>query len=193
MKLNTEKCLNPYFIHNGQVKSIMFYDDSGVIATTGRGWMGSNRIDIQELDDLEFNKRNKLNLTKKEHFYIKTEGNSYNYDVYYNIYIYVPTSKMKVTKSVEEVANDWEHQVNYGMFFYISATFSQHKSTSKFSTMRFMEATFTKIVKKDSQRKADDLIELFKSHNIKLESYRVADMLQDSKFCSDLTNIIERV
>lgn len=162
-KLHTSPCYNPYLIGNGQVNNIHFYDDSGVIATTNRGWIGNNRIDILELNDLEFNKRNKLNLDRKEHFFIKSEKqDSYNSTVQLEVYIYIPKSALSIKPLGELVAMEADTDTYYGRFYELTATFNDcyDFSKDKHETRKFMEGTYTKTEKTEKGKLVDKIKKL---------------------------------
>ncbi len=77
-KLTTTDGWNPYSIGGGyqtgkRVNDIHFYDDDGIVASVGEGWIGNNRIDIKEFHELEFNLSQELNLTEKQHFFVASK------------------------------------------------------------------------------------------------------------------------
>ncbi len=193
-KLRNEVCMNPYYIMNNQVNSIIFYDESGVIVASGRGWFGNNKIDIIELNELELVRKNKLNLTKSEHFYIKSEKtNSYNNDVYYDVYVYVPKSRLEVEYLGEQVACDFDDRKHYGNFFNITATFQNELDRKKYEhkTKKFMTAYYTKTVLKDNGIKAEKFVAFMEKNDLKLSSrYNLHEKLQDNAFINELTSII---
>ena len=147
-QLQTTPCHNPYQIGNGKANNIIFYNDDGVIAQTNRGWIGSNRIDILELKELDFNRRIKLNLNKKEHFYIKSDDQpSWEQYIQYDVYIYIPLSGISIKPLGEQKDFSTKNDIHYGNFYELTATFNDGYDFSKdtHETRRFMEGYYTRI------------------------------------------------
>ena len=162
-KLTTSLCYNPYLINNGKVENILFYNDSGIIAQTNRGWIGSNRIDVLEFNDLEFSKRNKLNLERKEHFFIKSpKQSSYDPSTQYDIYIYIPSTSMKLQPLGELEAIKTDTQIHFGKFYELTATFNDGYSFSKdtHETRKFMEGYYTRFELTDLGKQINEIKEL---------------------------------
>ena len=187
--------MNPYYISGSQVASIVFYDDSGVIVNTGRAWLGNNKIDIIEFNELEFIRKNKLNLTKSEHFYIKSDKtNSYDNSVYYDVYIYLPKSNVKINYLGEEIACNFDDKIHYGNFFNLTATFQNELDREKYEhkTKKFMQAYYTRTELKDNGVKAKKFSDFMEKNGFKLSStYELHKKLQDNDFLNQLTDIIQ--
>lgn len=95
-KLTRTRYLNPYFINSKDVKVIVFYDDHGIILHTN-GWLSSenssNHAECKELESLEFRCARKLNLDKKDHFFMTQNVDAfvgYREGAGTVVYIYTP-------------------------------------------------------------------------------------------------------
>ena len=96
--------LRYYGIDNKRVDNIIFYDDSGIITETGCGWLEGSESVIEEIDVDSPVKRLKVNLTRKENFYVPAKD--YYGDSVYCLYLYVDGDKIKVENLGESVF--WE-------------------------------------------------------------------------------------
>ena len=95
MKLYTESCYNPFFIdvNNKQyeLNKIHFFDENGVICSTGCGWFGSNNYFRKGLEiDVECIVKRKADFAADVAFLLPSENKEkswYSNRAYYEIYI----------------------------------------------------------------------------------------------------------
>ena len=97
-KLEREKCLNPFFFDGKMVNNIVFYNDSGIIVSVGRGWFGSNN-NLDGLDVPEIVSKRKTDITKKLNFVVPFYGGYYNCKQCH-LYLYVDGTNITLDKYI---------------------------------------------------------------------------------------------
>lgn len=93
---------NPFYVDvNGkffQVSNIAFFDESGVIASVGRGWFGSNNH-IKEIEnEITVIKKVKVDFSCKSAFIIKDNENTWKSETVYILYIPSTLAGLEVVK-----------------------------------------------------------------------------------------------
>ena len=195
MKLDTQEYMNPYYINGKQVHNIHFYDDTGIVASVGAGWIGtngSNRTNIKELDQLEFNRALKLDLTKKRHFFIKSTETDHHFDEGNDIYIYLPAADLTVEPLGEEASMKTDDRVYYGEYFNLTATFkNRHTGEWQHRTEKLMRRTYTRSELTPAGEKQERFIAALDKYGFKLEStYRLAEFLGREDFINDVAEVL---
>ncbi len=93
-KLERRSYLNHFFVEGNLIKSIHLYDENGVIFSTGQGWFDSAFSypfkDGLEVPDVK--RRLKVNLKKKECFFVQLKGKRCE------LYLYVDGVDIKILK-----------------------------------------------------------------------------------------------
>lgn len=88
-----------YTIGNAKVRNIIFYNDNGIIAETNQGWIENNGQDIKKIEVENLANRNKVVLTRKENFVVKTSETDYDGRKYLNIYLYVDGENITIEQT----------------------------------------------------------------------------------------------
>lgn len=92
--------LRTWYIEDREVHGIHFYDESGVYYNARYLETTENR-DVQAVHLQHLFKRNKLDLTKQENFYIRN-GVTYNNKPQYDLYIYCKPKVSSFTPDVDD-------------------------------------------------------------------------------------------
>lgn len=169
----------PYYIDNKQVDNIVFYDDSGIITETDYGWLeGSESVklyfqsDIKEIDIDSPVKRLKVNLTRKENFYIPVK--EHIGDSVYCLYLYVDGDKIKIDNLGESVFLDSDFSTTYTDKLFIKINdisfYSWKKPTNR--TVDKPEYIKTKEIAEELKKEGVDipefsLFQLLKKYEVK--------------------------
>ena len=132
-KLEREKYLNPFFFDGKTVSDIIFYNESGIIVSVGRGWFGSNN-NFDGLDVPEIVSKRKIDLTKKLNFVVPHSACGYypSNQKWWCLYLYVDGTNITldryitINKNLGEHATDVHDVETYtGSIFGVGFTFDK--------------------------------------------------------------------
>lgn len=98
-KLKREKLLNPFFFDGKMVADIIFYNDSGIIASVGQGWFGGNN-NLDGLEVPEIVSKRKIDITKRLNFVVPYSDGYHRYKQCH-LYLYVDGINITLDKSIE--------------------------------------------------------------------------------------------
>ena len=166
--------LRPYYIDNKEVNNIIFYDDNGIITEVKQGWLEGSQSqkfiflkDVEQIDIDTPIKRIKVNLTRKENFYIPVKN--YIDESCYCLYLYVDGEKIKVENLGEFVFDDSEISTMYSDKLFI-----------KINDISFYcwKKPINKIIEKPEYLKAKDIVEEMKKDGVSMSEFSVLQLLK---------------
>lgn len=130
--------------------------DGEVVAETRCGWFGNNHVEVAEILELEFVRANKVNLNRKDNFFVSNNDRYDNNKValYINLNL---VDSIEVEALGELVASESDMEIYYGDFFNITATFAGVRETRK-----VMSRTYSRVVKKEKRVKVEALAKFLK-------------------------------
>lgn len=88
-----------YTINGTEINNIIFYNEDGIITETNQGWIENNRNDITKIEVENLANRNKINLTKKENFVVKTSETDLNGRKKAHLYLYVDGENITIEQT----------------------------------------------------------------------------------------------
>lgn len=161
------KWYNPFYIEGRQVKNIYFYNESGIVCETGRGWFGNNN-GMGSMYIGETIRKAKFNPAAKCNFWIPVAAESYETDKCCNVYLYVDgkditCERLPDTQS-DGVCKAWiDHW--------------QHFAVNIHGIKKQIEK-YTGNEKTAFGRKVDKMEKTFKDMGIRIDSYEVMKLLE---------------
>lgn len=167
-KLKREKLLNPFFFDGKMVADIIFYNDSGIIASVGQGWFGGNN-NLDGLDVPEIVSKRKIDITKRLNFVVPYSD---DYHIYKQCHLYLYVDGTNITldkyitlnKTLGENATDVHDVETYkGSILGVGFTFDKW--------VNFRRTEFG--------LKVDEMKKLFKEKGISIDLYNLEKLLEN--------------
>ena len=158
---------NPFYIEGRQVKNIYFYNESGIICETGRGWFGNNN-DMSSMFIGETIRKGKFNPETKCNFWIPVAAESYETDKCCNVYLYVDGKDITCERLPDGESDMLDHTVIYHYRHYAVSVHGVKQQIEKFD-----HSTTT-----DFGHKADKLAAMFKEMGINIDHYNTVKLLK---------------
>lgn len=150
-----------YTINGNEINNIVFYNEDGIIAETNQGWIENNRKDITKIEVENLANRNKINLTKKENFVVKTSETDLDGRKKAHLYLYVDGENIAIEKvGTRHHVIETDYSLSYQHSYY--ATYS-----GKVGDVNFNFETLTKCENIDhyKKEKATKLFEELKANH----------------------------
>lgn len=162
-KLTRASGFNPFILEGRIVNNIIFYNEDGKILEMNRGWFGYNN-DCESLDLGSITYRRKVNLNRKENFYISIADNIHG--LAYDLWIYVDNINVKIIDkgTCEKKCDCYSIQVYHDYDFEVYGY--------KFSQQFYVES-----IKTDFGKKVDEMSKELEQLNIRIDSYYLAQLL----------------
>ena len=170
-KLEREKCLNPFFFDGKTVSDIIFYNDSGIIVSVGRGWFGSNN-NLDGLDVPEIVSKRKIDITKKLNFVVPHSAEGYypSYKHWCCLYLYVDGTNITLDKYITPNKTLGKHDTDV------------HDVETYKGSILGVGFTFDKWVnfrRTEFGLKVDEMGKLFKEKGISIDLYNLEKLLEN--------------
>lgn len=168
-----------YYFNDNAIKNIIFYNDNGIILETKQGWL-EEKGDITAIECGEIANRNKINLTRKENFVIKTtEKHWANNKAELSLYLYVDDDKIKVEKTKDRVMT-YQNEYNLSYSYNYLDTFEGVVHGQKFCVEISTKYETVEIAEK---QQAKELFESLKDkvHIDESDFYRLYNLCEISK------------
>lgn len=166
--LEREKLLNPFFFDGKMVADIIFYNDSGIIASVGRGWFGSNN-NLDGLDVPEIVSKRKIDTTKKLNFVVPYSDGYQPYKQCH-LYLYVDGTNITLDKyiTLDKTFGKYDTDV--------------HDVETYKGSILGVDFTFDKWVnfrRTEFGLKVDEMKKLFKEKGISIDLYNLQKLLEN--------------
>lgn len=163
----TSSWYNPFFLDDREVKNIYFYNESGILCDTGRGWFGGNN-GLGTLIIGETIRKGKFNPAAKCNFWIPVAGPDYKSGKFCDVYLYVDGADI-ICERLPDTQTDGicktsiEHWQNFAV--------SVHGFKSHIE--KYLGSEKTKF-----GRDVDKLAETFKEMGIQIDHYNTIKLLE---------------
>jgi len=179
-------------IDGAEVNAMHFYDDSGIVITHKKGWIGSNNDGNSALESLEFeNRRRKRKLILDGQPFIMRAQSPKSWANAPEVDLYIPVAMLPgfIYHGEQEASAD-DTEVRFGNFitFDYGATKSTHEILTEIKPRRFMTGPYTRIERTERGQKLDNLAEFFKAHGIDCPEWKLPKLLTKKAELIDLLN-----
>lgn len=164
-KLTRTSGFNPFILDGRKVNNIIFYNEDGQIIETKQGWFGNFNNECESLDLGSIKHRRKVNLTRKENFYISATD-TFN-SLIYDLWIYVDNNNVKIVDK-GEVEQQYEK----------STIYVYHKYDLEVYGYKFSQRFYVKTIKTEFGKHVDEVSKELEQMNIKIDSYYLKKLLE---------------
>jgi hypothetical protein len=173
-KLTTHPMYNPYYVDDREVNKIIFYKDGKELVSTK--WFDSgNNIYPTIYFDFEIKRKNKVDMSTKQAFYVKAKKDWYDKESVYDLYI--PAEFVGLEELGEKVFIETDTYTSYCNHFRVHIfADGLHDNECEFEIN--FHSNVTRTVKSDFGTKVATLEAEFKEKNINVTSYHIEQILK---------------
>lgn len=191
-KLSTVKGLKILYMEDGkEINNIVVYGNGKELYKSNQPYITIVNEDNREYDSIEIilegdiKRANKINLDRKDNFYVVDKGNKYFSDKGYILYIH--ESEIKINSVIEKVALKLKHEINYKKIFNITL-----KGNIKYNTydkdlhsyiscirnnVNITQRFYSKSVVTEYGKKLKEIEEFFKNNKININRYDIEKLI----------------
>ena len=191
-KLSTVKGLKILYMEDGkEINNIVVYGNGKELYKSNQPYITIVNEDNREYDSIEIilegdiKRANKINLDRKDNFYMVDKENKYFSDKGYILYIH--ESEIKINSVTEKVALKLKHEVNYKKVFNITLKGNiKYKAYDKHlhsyiscirNNVNITQRFYSKSVVTEYGKKLKEIEEFFKNNKINITRYDLEKLI----------------